>query len=111
MQEASDPHNAIWMREVTACTTWPQVLGKRLGKSMGAVAKAISTLSPEQIRHYEQKGSIDVAGQHLVTGEIKACVLDTSESCTVDCWCPYSNYAHLSLTCASAQSWNVPLWF
>ena len=98
------------MIQVTACTTWPQVLGKRLGKSMGAIAKAISKLSPEQIRHYEQKGSIDVAGQRLVTGEIKACILDTSDSCTAYCWCPDSNYAHLAFTCASAQLRNIPLW-
>ncbi len=51
----------------------PQVLGKRLGKSMGAVAKAVQDMGAEAILAFEKEGSITLEGHTLVTGEIKVC--------------------------------------
>ncbi|GIL48146.1 hypothetical protein Vafri_4840 [Volvox africanus] len=48
-----------------------QVLGKRLGKSMGAVANAIKDLAADQILSYEKSGSIELAGHIIEAGEIK----------------------------------------
>jgi isoleucyl-tRNA synthetase len=45
-------------------------LGKRLGKSMGAVAAAVKALSAEQIASYEASGSITVAGAQLGEGDL-----------------------------------------
>ena len=46
-------------------------LGKRLGKSMGKVAKAIKTLSAEAIAAFEAEGELTVEGVVLGEGDIK----------------------------------------
>ena len=48
-----------------------QVLGKRLGKEMAAVAKGVAALTPAQIAQYEASGFIEVCGVQLRTGDIK----------------------------------------
>lgn len=51
-----------------------QSLGRRLGKAMPAVAKAVAALTPQQIAEYEASGSISVEGQTLVAGDLKVSV-------------------------------------
>lgn len=48
-----------------------QVLGKRLGKEMAAVAKAVAAMTPAQIGQYERSGTAEVGGVQLQAGEIK----------------------------------------
>ena len=48
-----------------------QALGKRLGKSMGAVGNAVKQMSAQQIAEFESKGSISLAGEPLGAGDIK----------------------------------------
>lgn len=47
------------------------LLGKKLGRSMGAVAKAVKELSVDDILGFEKAGSLQVAGHTLEAGEIK----------------------------------------
>lgn len=47
------------------------MLGKRLGKQMGAVAGAVRMLSTEQLLAYEAGGSLEVAGVTLGPGDVK----------------------------------------
>lgn len=61
-------------RTLSPAPAWPppvQVLGKRLGSSMGAVAKAVQGLGAEAILAFEKEGSVTLEGHTLVTGEIK----------------------------------------
>jgi isoleucyl-tRNA synthetase len=46
-------------------------LGKRLGKAMGLVAKAIKSLDGAAIAEFESKGEITVEGHLLKTGDLK----------------------------------------
>ena len=48
-----------------------QVLGKRLGKAMGAAAAAIRGLNTEQIAEYEAAGCITAEGVELQAGDLK----------------------------------------
>ncbi|GAB4817754.1 hypothetical protein N2152v2_004800 [Parachlorella kessleri] len=48
-----------------------QVLGKRLGKQMGAVAAAARALSAEQLLAYEASGQLSVGGVELGPGDLK----------------------------------------
>jgi isoleucyl-tRNA synthetase len=45
-------------------------LGKRLGKKMKAVADAVATLAPEQVRELMEGGSLEVAGEALVGDDL-----------------------------------------
>uniref|UniRef100_A0A803Q6V4 Uncharacterized protein n=1 Tax=Cannabis sativa TaxID=3483 RepID=A0A803Q6V4_CANSA len=47
------------------------VLGKRLGKSMGTVAKEIKAMSQENILVFEKDGEVTVAGHSLKLSDIK----------------------------------------
>ena len=47
------------------------MLGKRLGKAMGAAAAAIRGLSTEQIAEYEAAGCITAEGVQLQAGDLK----------------------------------------
>jgi hypothetical protein len=49
----------------------PQVLGKRLGKQMGAVAAATRALTGEDILTYEATGKLTVGGVELGPGDLK----------------------------------------
>jgi len=46
-------------------------LGRRLGKSMGQVAKGIKDLDPAAIRAFQETGEITVAGNVLKEGDLK----------------------------------------
>eukprot|EP00884_Botryococcus_braunii_P014843 jgi/Botrbrau1/2335/Bobra.39_1s0024.1 len=70
------------VREVTTCSDPLQYasvraqpdfssLGRRLGKAMPAVAKAVAALTPQQIADYEATGSITLEGQTLGEGDLK----------------------------------------
>lgn len=48
-----------------------QLLGKKLGKSLAAVGKAVKELTPEAVLQYEKEGRLEVAGQVLEAGELK----------------------------------------
>lgn len=47
------------------------MLGKRLGKSMGAVAGAMKKLTSAQLASYEQHGALEVGGFPMGPGDIK----------------------------------------
>ena len=47
------------------------MLGKRLGKEMAAVAKAVTAMTSAQIAEYERTGTVHVGGAQLHAGEIK----------------------------------------
>lgn len=51
------------------------VLGKRLGKSMGAVAKEVKAMSTEDILAFEKAGEITIATFSLKLSDIKVAVL------------------------------------
>lgn len=56
------------------------VLGKRLGKSMGVVAKEVKAMSQENILAFERDGEVTIAGHCLKLSDIKVlifCCLDT----------------------------------
>ena len=46
-------------------------LGKRLGKGMAKVGKAVKSMSVEQILDFESRGSIELEGESLGCGEIR----------------------------------------
>ena len=46
-------------------------LGRRLGKAMGPVAKAIKDMDPAAIAEFEAKGECEIAGHVLTAGDIK----------------------------------------
>lgn len=46
-------------------------LGKRLGKGMAKVGKAVKSMSIEQILDFESRGSIELEGESLGSGEIR----------------------------------------
>jgi len=46
-------------------------LGKRLGKGMAKVGKAVKGMSIEQILDFESRGSIELEGESLGSGEIR----------------------------------------
>lgn len=50
-----------------------QVLGKRVGKAMAEIAKAVTQMGPEKIAEYEATGRVEVGGHVLQEGEVKAC--------------------------------------
>lgn len=47
------------------------LLGKRLGKAMGAVAKEVKSLAQSDIISFEKSGEVVVSGHHLSVGDIK----------------------------------------
>ena len=47
------------------------LLGKKLGKSLAAVGKAVKALTADQVLQYEKVGRLEVAGQVLEAGELK----------------------------------------
>lgn len=47
------------------------LLGKKLGKAMGVVAKEVKSLTQSDILSFESSGEIKVSGHFLCTGEIK----------------------------------------
>ena len=65
-----------------------QVLGKRLGKRMGAVGNAVKKLTPQQIAEFQKTGSITVEGETLGADEVRdfcSIVLGLSEFERVSC--------------------------
>ncbi|KAG2485316.1 hypothetical protein HYH03_015989 [Edaphochlamys debaryana] len=62
--------NPLQYASLRAQPDW-QVLGKKLGKSMGAVAAAIKDLTADQILAFEKSGSIKLAGFDIDASEIK----------------------------------------
>lgn len=52
-------------------------LGQRLGKNMGKVAKAIKSLTAEQIADFESTGQLTLDGTVLQRDDIKVCVKHT----------------------------------
>lgn len=50
------------------------VLGKRLGKSMGVVAKEVKGMSQEDILAFERAGKVTIAGHCLKLTDIKVLV-------------------------------------
>ena len=46
-------------------------LGKRLGKGMAKVGKAVKSMSIEQILDFESQGSVELEGESLGSGEIR----------------------------------------
>ncbi|PNH02930.1 Isoleucine--tRNA ligase [Tetrabaena socialis] len=62
--------DALKFASLRAQPDW-QVLGKRLGKSMAAVAAAVKDLTAEQVLEFERSGAIELAGHTLGAGEIK----------------------------------------
>lgn len=48
-----------------------RVLGKRLGKAMGAVSKAVRELDTAALLRYEAEGQIHVAGHTLGSGDLR----------------------------------------
>jgi len=53
----------------------PSVLGKRLGKSMGIVAKEVKAMSQESILAFESAGEVVIANQCLKRSDIKVLIL------------------------------------
>jgi isoleucyl-tRNA synthetase len=53
------------------------VLGKRLGKSMGVVAKEVKAMSQEKILAFEKAGEVTIAAHCLKLTDIKVLVLFT----------------------------------
>ena len=49
------------------------VLGKRLGKSMGTVAKEVKAMSQENILAFENAGEVIIANHCLKLTDIKVC--------------------------------------
>ena len=47
------------------------VLGKKVGKAMGAVSKAVKALSQQEILDFQSSGQLTVEGHTLVEGDIK----------------------------------------
>lgn len=47
------------------------ILGKKVGKAMGAVSKAIKALSEKEILDFQSSGQLTVEGHTLVEGDIK----------------------------------------
>lgn len=47
------------------------MLGKRLGKSMGVVAKEVKAMSQKDILAFEEAGEVTIAGHSLKLGDIK----------------------------------------
>lgn len=47
------------------------ILGKRLGKAMGAVAKQVKSMNQSDILDFEKSGEVIVSGHHLSCGDIK----------------------------------------
>jgi isoleucyl-tRNA synthetase len=47
------------------------VLGKRLGKSMGVVAKEVKAMSQKDILEFEKAGEVTVATHYLKLSDIK----------------------------------------
>lgn len=51
-----------------------KILGKRLGKEMPPVAKAISELGAEQIAELEKSGKLMICGKEVLAEEVKVCL-------------------------------------
>ncbi|KAH7404650.1 hypothetical protein KP509_15G036400 [Ceratopteris richardii] len=47
------------------------LLGKRLGKAMGVVAKEVKSMTQDDILNFEKSGEVVVSGHHLSAGDIK----------------------------------------
>ena len=67
LETCADPLEYATLR---AEPQWP-VLGRRLGKDMGAVGAAVKALTAEQLSAFEREGSITVAGHELREGDLK----------------------------------------
>ncbi|PNW71377.1 hypothetical protein CHLRE_16g651750v5 [Chlamydomonas reinhardtii] len=67
LETCADPLQYATLR---AQPDW-QILGKKLGKSMGAVAAAIKDLTDAQILDFEKSGTLSLAGHTIEAGEIK----------------------------------------
>lgn len=64
------------------------VLGKRLGKSMGSVAKEVKGMSQEDILAFERAGEVTITGHCLKLTDIKVLVFFTkSIFCLAQCIC------------------------
>lgn len=50
------------------------VLGKRLGKSMGVVAKEVKAMSQESILGFEKAGEVTLSGHCLKLADIKVLI-------------------------------------
>ena len=59
--------HAVAMVIVCMC----QVLGKRLGKAMGPVGKAVQDMTAAQIDEFCRTGTVSLAGHQLQAGDIK----------------------------------------
>lgn len=53
------------------------VLGKRLGKSMGVVAKEVKAMSQENILAFEKAGEVTLSGHCLKLGDIKVLIFSS----------------------------------
>ncbi|GMH37086.1 hypothetical protein BSKO_04959 [Bryopsis sp. KO-2023] len=67
LEVCSDPKKYATLK---AEPDW-KLLGQRLGKKMGPVAKAIKEMSPEAIAQLEQSGKIELGGQEVMAEEVK----------------------------------------
>uniref|UniRef100_A0A061R806 isoleucine--tRNA ligase n=1 Tax=Tetraselmis sp. GSL018 TaxID=582737 RepID=A0A061R806_9CHLO len=67
LETCSDP---LKFSSIRAEPEWG-VLGKRLGKAMGAVAAAIKKMGTEEVLRYEAEGKATVNGVELVAGDIR----------------------------------------
>ena len=70
-QTAHEVHNSLGMLSSFSVPIARQVLGKRLGKGMGAAAEAIKRLTTDDIVAYEANGTITVGDLELKEGELK----------------------------------------
>lgn len=58
-----------------------RALGERLGKSMGAVGKAVKGLSREEMVKFKAEGKLTVAGFELGANDVRSGVLVSSPCC------------------------------
>lgn len=57
-----------------------RTLGKRLGKNVASVAKAIQQLTTDQIQQLENSGSIDIVGHQVFVEDVKVICLFSQHS-------------------------------
>ncbi|GAX77028.1 hypothetical protein CEUSTIGMA_g4475.t1 [Chlamydomonas eustigma] len=67
LETCSDPLKFATLR---AEPDW-QALGKRLGKALNVVSKAVKELPGDKIMQFETDGFVEVEGHRLITGDIK----------------------------------------
>lgn len=61
------------------------VLGKRLGKSMGIVAKEVKAMSQTDILAFEKAGELTIANHYLKLSDIKVHLYCYNDVITSDC--------------------------